>query len=66
MTIRRLSTHLVAIDEEGDIVHLQRWELCKRRPPVLKPAILADWIRCLNYFGADERADISAPATTKE
>lgn len=41
---------LVALDEEDDVVHLRTWHLCSRRPPVLRPAVLASWLRTINYY----------------
>lgn len=50
LSLYRYSGFLVALDEENDLVYLRSWELCRHRPPVLKPKVLQSWLRALAYY----------------
>lgn len=51
LVIRSDAPRVLAIDEEGDVVSLSRWERVYR-PPVLKPAVLRDWLRVMAFYPA--------------
>lgn len=52
LVIRIHDGQVHAIDEEDDVVHLNRWERVYQ-PPKLKPDVLRSWLRAMTAYPSE-------------
>src|SRR5579872_1635965 len=55
LVIRMSDGRAVVLDEEGDLVHLGRWERVYS-PPALKPDVLREWLRAMAVYPSEAGA----------